>query len=283
MNKIACTYHKGSEYFSLEETLVKIAEHDYQGVELGPVWMNFIDGRQLKSLLQQLGLSLSGIFMSRPLSDLESETRNISLNDIRKVCQKLNSIDLFPNLILSDSYRTVESRLRNAGRVTSDHILSKEQWKRLADNLNKIGYMTLSEYGINTIIQNRCASYIETPVEIEICLELTDSRYVGFGLNAGHFIYGGAHGIELALEKHLDRIQLVYFTDCSLRKRFQAALHRWNYPTAIKEGIFCPIGKGLVDFPALVAALYNSGYEGWMVVENFPFTSQDYLKRLQIL
>lgn len=30
---------------------------------------------------------------------------------------------------------------------------------------------------------------------------------------------------------------------------------------------FCEIGRGVVDFPAVVASLRESGFEGWAIVE----------------
>ena len=37
--------------------------------------------------------------------------------------------------------------------------------------------------------------------------------------------------------------------------------------TAMLEGIFCPVGQGIVDFGAFKGALDDAGYEGWATVE----------------
>jgi inosose dehydratase len=36
---------------------------------------------------------------------------------------------------------------------------------------------------------------------------------------------------------------------------------------AWKRGVFCPLGEGVVDFPAVVETLRGRGYAGWLIVE----------------
>jgi inosose dehydratase len=35
----------------------------------------------------------------------------------------------------------------------------------------------------------------------------------------------------------------------------------------VAAGVFCPLGCGCVDFPALVRALERHGFDGWATVE----------------
>ena len=41
----------------------------------------------------------------------------------------------------------------------------------------------------------------------------------------------------------------------------------WDYFQAVGNGIFCELGCGEVDFPAIAAFLKSAGYRGWIVVE----------------
>ena len=43
--------------------------------------------------------------------------------------------------------------------------------------------------------------------------------------------------------------------------------HEWDYFEAVKNGIFCELGQGDVDFKAILKELKNRNYEGWIVVE----------------
>jgi len=40
-----------------------------------------------------------------------------------------------------------------------------------------------------------------------------------------------------------------------------------DYQDALRRGLFCELGRGSVDFPALLRDLHKTNYEGWIVVE----------------
>jgi inosose dehydratase len=40
-----------------------------------------------------------------------------------------------------------------------------------------------------------------------------------------------------------------------------------NFHQAVRHGIFAPLGKGSVDFAAIVSLLRKGNYDGWAVVE----------------
>ncbi|MBA3270428.1 MAG: xylose isomerase, partial [Acidobacteria bacterium] len=40
---------------------------------------------------------------------------------------------------------------------------------------------------------------------------------------------------------------------------------------AVRHELFCELGKGGVDFPAVIAALREMDYDGWIVVEQDVF------------
>ena len=43
--------------------------------------------------------------------------------------------------------------------------------------------------------------------------------------------------------------------------------NQWDYFTSVNNGVFCELGKGDVDFKALVNYLLINDYRGWIVVE----------------
>jgi inosose dehydratase len=45
----------------------------------------------------------------------------------------------------------------------------------------------------------------------------------------------------------------------------RVATGRIAYSAAVRDGLYCPLGDGDVDFPAIVTAL--TGYTGWWVLE----------------
>ena len=46
-----------------------------------------------------------------------------------------------------------------------------------------------------------------------------------------------------------------------------ARRERWDYLTAVRNGLFCELGRGAVDFKEVTNQLRAIGYDGWIVVE----------------
>jgi inosose dehydratase len=42
---------------------------------------------------------------------------------------------------------------------------------------------------------------------------------------------------------------------------------QWDYFAALRHGVFCELGKGGVDFPAVLRWLKQQGYTGYALVE----------------
>jgi inosose dehydratase len=59
----------------------------------------------------------------------------------------------------------------------------------------------------------------------------------------------------------------VHFKDCHPEIAAQSRAEAWDYFKSVRMGIFCELGQGAVDFPALKAILNELGYDGWIVVE----------------
>jgi inosose dehydratase len=47
----------------------------------------------------------------------------------------------------------------------------------------------------------------------------------------------------------------------------RARAEQWDYFTALRHGVFCELGKGCVDFPALLQRLAARSYDGYVLVE----------------
>ena len=50
-------------------------------------------------------------------------------------------------------------------------------------------------------------------------------------------------------------------------KAAQARVEGWDYHTAVRRGIFCELGLGMVPFAGVLDALRARAYAGWIVVE----------------
>ena len=86
--------------------------------------------------------------------------------------------------------------------------------------------------------------------------------------DTGHYAYGaGSADVVSALDEFRDRIRYIHFKDCEPNIARQAREQGWDYFDALRHGVFCELGKGCVDFPAVLRWLRDSGYEGYTLVE----------------
>ena len=65
-----------------------------------------------------------------------------------------------------------------------------------------------------------------------------------------------------ALERFGDRVWYIHCKDCEPEVARRARAEQWDYFTALRHGVFCELGKGCVDFPALLRRLAARRYDG---------------------
>jgi inosose dehydratase len=169
-------------------------------------------------------------------------------------------------IVLSDEPTADPARARAAGRVHPDLGLTERQWDEAAQGLERIARAVRDEAGLRTVFHHHCAAFVETPEEIDALLQRTDPALVGLCLDSGHATYGGGSPLEL-LSRYRRRIWHVHFKDCEPHIARRAREEAWDYQTALGHGLFCELGRGSVDFAALLQELDGSGYDGWVVVE----------------
>jgi inosose dehydratase len=169
-------------------------------------------------------------------------------------------------IVLADDNGSVAVRREHAGRIAPEHGLRDAEWDTFAAGAMRIARAVREATGLRTVFHHHCAGYVETPAEIDARMRRTDPGLLGLCLDTGHLTYGGGDPLAV-LSRYGDRVWHVHFKDCDPAVARQARQHGWDYFEAVRQGIFCELGRGSVDFPAVVAALGARGYGGWIVVE----------------
>ena len=116
------------------------------------------------------------------------------------------------------------------------------------------------------MFHHHCGGYIETPAEVAKLMALTDPSVLGLVLDTGHYMFGGGDPLE-PLRLWPERIWHIHFKDFDPDVAERAKAEGWDYFGAVRNGVFCELGKGAVDFPAVLARMGEIGYDGWIVVE----------------
>lgn len=123
-----------------------------------------------------------------------------------------------------------------------------------------------NEYGMRTVFHHHCAGYVETTQELDTLMTLTDPQLLGLCFDTGHYAFGGGNPVA-AVNKYGNQIWHVHFKDYDRRVGERSRKLGWNYFQSVKQGVFCELGKGAVDFAVVLDTLDSQGYKGWVVVE----------------
>jgi inosose dehydratase len=248
-----------------DQVLDEMAAARYQGTELGDWDFMPTDPAQLRQAVHARGLSLLGAFVPVMLKDPEAHAAGIEAA-VRTACLLAGAEGRLPFIVLADDNGKNETRTKKAGRILPEHGLNHSEWAVFAEGANKVARAVKQETGLRTVFHHHCAGYIETPAEIDRLLAMTDPDLLGLCIDTGHYRFGGGDPLTL-LRQHANRIWHVHFKDCHPTVAAQSRLECWDYFTSVRNGIFCELGKGEVDFPAIKAELELRGYDGWIVVE----------------
>jgi inosose dehydratase len=248
-----------------DQVMDEIEASGYAGTELGDWGFYPTDPPALEAALEKRGLSMIGGFVPVALA------RTDALDDGRALAVKTARLmaavapDAF--VVLSDDCGKDPVRHAMAGRIREEQGLDAASWTVFGRAADEIARAVRDETGLRTVFHPHCAGYVETPREIARLLELTDPALVGLCLDTGHYRYGGGEDPVDAILLAGERLWHVHFKDCEPEVAATARREEVDFTEAIRRGVFCELGRGSVDFAAVVAELRRRNYGGWIVVE----------------
>lgn len=267
--------------------LDEIVETGYTGIELGPWGYLPTDPAVLKAELDKRGLQLLSSYVPVKLVDAaahaDGEAHALQVGKLLAACGA-------QVIVLADDNGTVPELFAQAGRRKGS-ALTPAQWEVFAAGVNRIAKRVFEEHGLKIMFHHHCGGYVETPEETKQLMERTDANLVGLCLDTGHYEYGGGNALE-AVKTYGERVRYLHLKDCDPNIRELCIKEKLNYREATQAGVFCELGKGSVDFPAILAHMESLGYSGWAIVEQDVLTddldaprrsarrNRDYLKKL---
>jgi sugar phosphate isomerase/epimerase len=153
----------------------------------------------------------------------------------------------------------------NTAPVTDDKI------KAAAECWNRVGEMSLAEYGVRTTGHHEFFCAIRTEEDILKFYEWADPRYVSFFCDTAQHCIAGVDPVALYEQLH-ERVSGFHFKDARERDVTGAYEHRPDAELMAPQTDrwFYEMGTegGLVDFERLMDALRRHGYAGWITVEH---------------
>ena len=256
------------EQITFDRMLDELVETGYTGSELGDWGYMPTDPAKLAPELRGRGVTMLGAFVPVALEDRAAHAAGIAT--AVKTARLLAAVatDPRPFLVLADNNGSVPERTKNAGRITPAMGLSVAAWHTFGDGANQLARAVREETDLRTVFHHHCAGYVETPEEISKLLDVTDPELVGLVFDTGHYCYGaGSTDAISGLRRFASRVWYIHCKDCEPQVAQQARAAQWDYFTALRHGVFCELGKGCVDFPALLRRLAERRYQGYVLVE----------------
>jgi inosose dehydratase len=244
--------------------LDEIAASGFSGTELGDWGFMPTEPGPLRELLQARGLEMVGAFVPVPLA--RPREAEVGVETAVRTAELLAAISPDAFIVLADDNGSDPTRVARAGRIRAEHGLDEARMDQAAAIADRVAAAVHSQAGLRTVFHHHAAGYIETPAETVALLERTSPHHLGLCLDTGHWTFGGGDPVA-ALSELGDRVWHVHFKDCHPDITGHVHASEADYFSAVRQGVFCELGQGSVDFPALVEVLKRREYDGWIVVE----------------
>jgi inosose dehydratase len=260
-----------SKAIKYTQMLDELVETGYTGTELGDWGFMPTDPASLSAELKRRNNAVMlGAFVPVALKfqQAHDEGRERAVKTAKLIAAVATT--QAPFLVLSDDNGTDPVRTQRAGNIRAMDGLSKDEWRIFAHGADEIAQAVFDETGLRTVFHHHCAGYAETPDEIATLLDLTSSDRLGLVFDAGHYVHGtGREDVDLvaALDRFRERIWYIHLKDLEPNVARRSREKEWDYFTAMRNGLYPELGKGCVDFPALLRWLAKNDYRGYMLVE----------------
>ena len=140
--------------------------------------------------------------------------------------------------------------------------LDDDGWRTLLTNLDRLQAMAV-EHGVQAVLHPHVGTMVENTSDVQKVLE---GSSISLCLDTGHLLIGGTDPAELTRQAP-ERVAHTHIKDVDLGLARQVQDGRRSYTEAVREGMYRPVGRGDVDFAAIIGYLRGREYDGWYVLE----------------
>lgn len=248
-------------YPTWQSVLSQCAGAGYKGIELGPIGYMPEDPAVLAPELVSHGMSIIGGVVFRPFHDADKWDEVLDAS--KRTCEALVAHGA-KHLVLIDSISP--RRAPTAGRADEAEQMDDAEWAAYRDRIAAIAKMGTEDYGLTVGIHAHAGGFMDFEPELERLLSEVDEGILKICFDTGHHSYAGFDPVAF-MKRHINRISYMHFKDIDPVVKADVVKNRTDFYKACGQGIFCNLGQGDVDFPAVRQVLLDNNFEGWCTVE----------------
>jgi inosose dehydratase len=240
----------------LASILADIQAVGFAGVELGGKFPR--DAAALKPMLAGYGLELVGGWYSAALLERDVAAEIAAAQDHLALLKAMGST-VWVHAETSNAIHG--ERAVPIGRTPR---LDPDGWRRFGARVSEFAEYIAGE-GLAFAYHQHLGTVVEQPDDLAAFLAATGEP-VGLTLDTGHAALGGIDA-QAVIRAHPRRIAHVHCKDVrrAVYKRIRAEDR--SFLDGVLAGMFTVPGDGDLDFAAVLRALADIGYAGWIVVE----------------
>jgi inosose dehydratase len=233
----------------------------YEGLDLGPIGY-LGTGEVLAQRLSERRLGLAGGYLGLAFSEPEKMHAGlVELDALLDIFDAAGGVEP-PKPTLADAGSPARSRYPGRAALDRSVGLDDAGWKRFGDGLAR-AVERCRERGYEPTFHHHTATYVEAHWEIERLLEVSD---VGLCLDTGHLLLGRGDPVK-AIGDWAGRINQVHLKDARSAKLEEIVAEGAPVREIWRRKAFCSLGDGDIDIDDVLTELADTGYSGWLVVE----------------
>jgi len=240
----------------LEAVLTDIRNLGFAGVELGGKFPK--DPPELAALLSEYDLALVGGWYSSALLDHSAEV---------EIARMQPHLDLLLALDCSVFICAETSNAIHGARTTpmrNRPILTDGEWARFGARLTTLAGHVAAR-GLRFAYHHHLGTVVESAQDLANFLASTGPA-VGLTLDTGHAELGGIDPVDV-IYRHPGRIAHVHCKDVRQLVFDDLCGRDASFLDGVLGGMFTVPGDGHIDYDAVMAALQQIGYDGWVILE----------------
>lgn len=240
----------------LETCLAEAKQAGYAGIEMGGKFPR--NAAELRPIMQRHGLALISGWYDGRIRDRSAADEFVAATPHLQLLKDMGC----SHVVYADTSGGSHGGV--ATPISARPRLDAGDWPDYGRKVTALADK-MAEFGVRMAFHHHMGTVVESDREVDLLMQHTGPS-VGLLFDSGHSIFSGGDPVALA-RRHARRIVHVHCKD-SRKPVLEAARQKdQSFMGAVLDGIYTVPGDGFIDYPAILTALHDAGYQGWLVVE----------------